>query len=385
VRLRSPRNPFVHPQTLLASLLAVSVVAAPAPRREAGPLPAALSDSTFWRLVTTMSEPGGFFRSDNFVSNEADYQRILGRLRTETPAGGVYMGVGPDQNFTYIVAQHPRMAFIVDIRRQALLQQLMYKALFEMSPTRAEFLSHLFARRLPPGLADTAPVAALLQAVYAARPDSALYAATLHAIDSGLTVRHGFTLSKDDLDGLAYIYDAFYEIGPDITYSGDPARGRMGRNMPGYAAMMEQTDSAGVNESYLGSEERYGVMKAFEAANLLVPVVGDFGGPKAIRAVGRYVRDHDARVTLIYTSNVEQYLFQSTDAWRNFYTNVATLPLAPGAVFIRALFNMGRYGGYGYRGGGMRGEMLVAPIARILTAFKAGKVQSYRDVIDLSR
>jgi len=153
----SHRTRFALPQTLLASLLALSVLAAPAPQRSLQPLPDRLADSTFWRLLTTMSEPGGCFRSDNFVSNGTNSQRILDRLQGATPPGGVYVGVGPDQNFTYIVALRPRMAFIVDIRRQAMLQQLMYKALFEMSPTQADFLAHLFSRPLDAGLCGDDP------------------------------------------------------------------------------------------------------------------------------------------------------------------------------------------------------------------------------------
>ncbi len=378
----SHRPRLAHPQTLLASLLALSVLAAPAPQHSRQPLPDRLADSTYWRLVTTMSEPGGFFRSDNFVSNETDYQRILDRLRAATPPGGVYVGVGPDQNFTYIVALRPRMAFIVDIRRQAMLQQLMYKALFEMSPTRADFLAHLFSRPLAAASDTSASATALLQAAYAAPPDSARYRANLGQIEDRLVHRHGFTLSADDLSGLAYVYDAFFGIGPDISYSGDPRRGRGGRWMPGYAAMMLQTDSAGANRSYLGSEARYRAIRDFEAANLLVPVVGDFGGPKAIRAVGTYVRAHEARVTTFYTSNVEQYLFRDADSWRRFYANVAAVPHDSGSLFIRAVF-----GGYGYgRGYGvLRGEMLVTPIDHILSAFRAGQIKGYWDVIARSR
>ena len=378
----SHRTLLAHPQTLLASLLALTVVAAPAPQRSLQPLPVRLADSTFWHLVTTMSEPGGFFRSDNFVSNETNYQRILNRLQAATTPGGVYLGVGPDQNFTYIVALHPRMAFIVDIRRQAMLQQLMYKALFEMSPTRASFLAHLFSRVLPAGLDTTASTTALFRALDASPPDSARYRANLGEIEDRLVHRHGFTLSDDDLAGLEYVYSAFFTIGPDISYSGEPRRGPGGRWMPGYAEMMLQTDSAGANRSYLGSETRYRAIRNFEAANLLVPVVGDFGGPKAIRAVGAYVRAHHATVTTFYTSNVEQYLFREADAWRRFYENVATVPHDSSSLFIRAVF-----GGYGYgRGYGvLRGEMLAAPIDRILSAFRDGRIKSYWDVIDLSR
>src|SRR5712671_526457 len=65
-------------------------------------LPGKLSDKEFWRLVGDFSESGGFFRSDNFLSNEGGYQRVIPTLRKTIESGGVYVGVGPEQNFTYI-------------------------------------------------------------------------------------------------------------------------------------------------------------------------------------------------------------------------------------------------------------------------------------------
>src|SRR5438132_4341902 len=96
-------------------------------------LPTRLSDEAFWKLVTDFSEPGGYFRSDNFVSNETMFQNVIPELKKTTKHEGVYMGVGTDQNFTYIVALQPKIAFIVDIRRQNMLHHLMYKALIELS------------------------------------------------------------------------------------------------------------------------------------------------------------------------------------------------------------------------------------------------------------
>src|SRR5439155_23512299 len=89
-------------------------------------LPARINDQTFWHLVVDLSEAGGFFRSDNLVSNETTFQHVIPELRQRTRAGGVYLGVGPDQNFTYITALRPQMAFIVDVRRQNMLQHLLY-------------------------------------------------------------------------------------------------------------------------------------------------------------------------------------------------------------------------------------------------------------------
>src|SRR5437764_9838575 len=114
-------------------------------------LPAQLSDEAFWNMVNEFSEPGGYFRSDNFVSNETTFQYVIKDLK-KTRAGGVYLGVGPDQNFTYIVAMQPKMAIIFDIRRQNVIQHLIYKALLEMSSDRADFVSRLFSRKRPAGL-----------------------------------------------------------------------------------------------------------------------------------------------------------------------------------------------------------------------------------------
>src|SRR5262245_51803203 len=96
-------------------------------------LPTRLTDEAFWKLVTDFSEPDGRFVSDNFVSNELATQHVLSDLTQDRKAGGAYLGVGPEQNFTYIAALRPKIAFIIDIRRQNMIEHLMYKALIELS------------------------------------------------------------------------------------------------------------------------------------------------------------------------------------------------------------------------------------------------------------
>src|SRR5262245_43187420 len=112
-------------------------------------LPLSLNNDEFWQLSTALSEPSGYFRSENLVSNEHTYQYVIPSLRAMVKPGGVYLGVAPDQNFTYMAAIRPRMAFILDIRRGNLLEHLMYKAIFELSVDRAEFVSRLFSRPRP--------------------------------------------------------------------------------------------------------------------------------------------------------------------------------------------------------------------------------------------
>ena len=60
--------------------------------------------------------------------------------------------------------------------------------------------------------------------------------------------------------------------------------------MVDYADLMSQTDGAGVGRSFLATEETFKMMKDLEEQNLLVPVVGNFGGPKALRSRGQVPR-----------------------------------------------------------------------------------------------
>jgi hypothetical protein len=178
-------------------LRAAFLVVALAPAAHAqSTLPSQLSDKDFWALVTDFSEPGGYFRSDNFISNEMGFLYPIPELKRTTRPGGVYLGVGPEQNFTYIVALQPKMAILFDIRRQMVVQQLMYKALFEMSADRADFLALLFSRLRPAGLDTATSAIALLTAYVDAVPDTAGYRKNLVAIKDWLTKKHGFALTS---------------------------------------------------------------------------------------------------------------------------------------------------------------------------------------------
>src|SRR5436189_6282330 len=48
-------------------------------------IPAQLSDEAFWSMVTEFSETGGYFRSDNFVSNETTVQYFIKGLKKAKP------------------------------------------------------------------------------------------------------------------------------------------------------------------------------------------------------------------------------------------------------------------------------------------------------------
>jgi hypothetical protein len=326
-----------RPSTLAGLIVVLAVVAwssGPAAGRR-GDLPERLTEQEFWRLTDDLSEPNGYFRSDNLVSNEQVFSRVLPDLVARAKPGGAYLGVGPEQNFTYIAALKPKIAFIIDIRRGNLHLHLMYKALFELATDRAEFLTRLFTRARPDGLTVESTARQLFAAFEMASPGpEATYRENLRAIEDVLVKKLKLPLPAEDVAGIGYVYRAFHVHGPAITWSTSTGgANRSGRGVT-YSALMTQTDLQGQGLSYLASEDSFQVVKSLEARNLIVPVVGDFGGPKAIRAVGAYLKDRGATVTAFYLSNVEQYLRQD-GKWNAFCRNSAALPLDEASVFIR--------------------------------------------------
>ena len=326
-------------QFVFATLMLIAQLAVSSPGRAADTLPAQLTDEEFWKLSTEFSEPDGTFRSDNLLSNEGYFQYVIPQLK-ESVKGQVYLGVGPEQNFTYIAALKPKMVFIIDIRRGNLDLQLLYKALFELSKDRAEFVSRLFSRKQPGSIGPASTVEEIFAAIANSPTNEQIYTENLKAIKDHLTKKHGFALSENDLDGIEWVYSNFQRFSIHINY-GSSGRGGFGSGVT-YVDLMTATDGMGVYRSYLANEENFNVMKSLEIKNLIVPVVGNFAGGKAIRSVGKYIKDKEGTIAAFYLSNVEQYL-QQDGIWDNFCRNVATLPLDASSTFIRSIRG-GRFG-----------------------------------------
>lgn len=324
---------------LIAALVAIVLtIPAPAIAQSRAQAPDSLTDAEFWKFFTTMSEPDGYFLSENFVSNEVSFQDVIPSLQRSLTRNGVYLGVGPEQNFTYIANLGPRMAFIFDIRRQNAMQHLLYKALFELSTTRAEFVSLLFSRPSVARFGQKIVVNALFDSATAAAPSDSAYKANLSAIVGLLTDKHGFALPKDDIASIEHVYGVFFAAGPEVNYgyrSGNP--GYVRSTYPSYGMLQAATNADSVQMAFLATEENYLAVRRLQLRNLIVPVVGDFGGPSAIRSVAKWLSEREMKVTAFYVSNVEQYLFREAGASERFYSNVSSLPIDTTSRFIRSV------------------------------------------------
>ena len=283
-------------------------------------LPGELGSEEFWRLSASLSEPAGSFaHSDNLVSNEVLFAHIVRLLR---PSGGVYIGVGPEQNFSYIARIRPALAFIIDIRSENRSLHFLYKALFELSVDRADFLSRLVSRERPQRLGPDSSVEELFRAYGDAAPSARLLSENVRNVRERLLETHRFPLSADETGWIEHVLEAFHAAGPDISYGRSRPESPAG---PSYRLLMTSTDIWGQPRSFLATEDGFTFVKSLHARNLIVPVVGDFAGPAAIRRTGEYIRQHGGVVRAFYASNVEVYLTKQQAA--AFCRNLEMLPV----------------------------------------------------------
>lgn len=308
-----------------------------------------ISAAEFSRIVTSFSEEEGYFLSDNLVSNEDGYLSVVKKMRDLHISGGAYIGVGPEQNFTYIAKVRPSIAFLIDIRRQAIIQHLMYKALFHLSRNRAEFLSRLLGRPLTgknaPG-AD-AGVGRLMEYFASAPVDIPYRISNLVAIERAIQTEFHFPLSKNDRTCLADMSKSFASEGVDITFQFRYSR-RGGWGMPSLRELIEMEGPDGKPGNFLANAEDYQFLRDLNERNRIIPVVGDFAGTKALKSIAGYLRDHEYKLSVFYTSNVEMYLFQN-GVFEDFVKNVNAIPVTPESIFIRSANNRGRWAAYGNR------------------------------------
>jgi len=308
-----------------------------------------LSDAEFRSLFADASELGGAFHADNFTSNEPHFANTAAALAKSGPHGGAYLGVGPEQNFHYIAAIRPAIALVFDIRRQAVMQHLLFKALFELSVDRVDFIARLFSLPAPDGLDRMASIDTIWRR-FGETPgtDRARLTANITEVESRLSRTHGLALSDEDLKSLEYVYEAYFRLGPAIDYAGDQQGLTTGST--NFVKLTSAVDDAGVPRSFLGTDEQYQFIKSLESRNLIVPIQADFGGPKAVRAAGDFLRARGVTVSAFYISNVEQYLFNPSmprarggqeinGGWRAFYANLAALPANDSTVILRVPYS----------------------------------------------
>ncbi|HKX27780.1 MAG TPA: hypothetical protein VJ302_08825 [Blastocatellia bacterium] len=338
-----------------------------------------LTGEQFAQLVEKFSEPNGYFDTDNLISNEASYLHVLGRMRQMKISGGAYLGVGPDQSFSYIAQIRPEIVFIVDIRRDNLLQHFLFKSLFQLSRNRMEYLCLLFGKPVPADLKtwDSRPIQEIVAYLEKAPAKRELLDGTRSTIQAAVK-NFGPKLETSELETIGRIHAAFFDGGLDLKFT---SKNRPPRHYyPSYRDLLLEKDLTGKLGNYLANEEDFLFLKSLEERNLVIPVVGNLAGDHALKSIAQFLAERGVRVSAFYTSNVEFYLMRGDDFDR-FAGNVKMLPRDEKSLLIRSYFN----GTWGYPHpqsvNGYYSTQLLQTMDSFIKEQGNGGYQSYTDVI----
>lgn len=344
------------------------------------PIAQVAAPASFAALVQQLSESGGDFGGDNLISNEQSYLQVMPALEQLHVTGGAYIGVGPDQNFSYIAQIHPTVAFIIDIRRDNLLLHLLFKALFALAPTRAEYLS-LLTGRPPPDHLDGwrgAPVDKLIDYIDATRPISEADRRAVRARLDTQIARTGVPLSPADRDTIDGFHRAFIDRGLSLVFQ---VRGQGVRDYyPTLRELLRETDRRGRQLSYLAADAAFDVVRTLEQRDLIVPVVGDVSGRHALAGIAGAIRQRGETLSAFYISNVEFYLYRD-GSFPAYVENLKQLPRNERSAMIRSVFPGGFPGRPPQAVPGYYSTSLVQPLGAMLTDLAAGKYRSYVDLV----
>lgn len=367
----------VHARLVARGILLAAVVAVVACRGPAAQQVQARS--AFAQRIAELSEPGGFFDTDNLISNEASYLHAVSGLRALNVAGGAYLGVGPDQNFSYIAAVRPNIAFIIDLRRENMLLHLMFKALFEIADTRIEYLGLLFGapvREDAAAWAD-AELEQLVAYVDSVGARQASIDAARALVDSAVA-SFRIPLSDGDWTTIDRFHRTFVRAGLSLRFH---TTGRAPRfYYPTYRELLLERDRTGRRENFLASADAFRYVKDLHERDLIIPVVGDLTGDHALRAIGRLLAEQGEYVSAFYVSNVEFYLFRS-GSFPRFVDNVRALPWDERSVVIRSVFR----GPFGFSHPqsvpGYYSTQLLGSLSRLVQGFADGAYLTYWDLV----
>jgi hypothetical protein len=307
-----------------------------------GYAPPELTAAELVRLSESLSEPDGPFFSENLISNETSQMHVAESLQRRGQRGAAYIGVGPEQNFSYIALLEPRLAFVVDIRRDNALLHWLYKVIFAEAQSRTHFLALLLGRDFdktqdPGSGATIEQVLAVVERL--TRSADAAFEQRHAIIVNRIAGDYGVRLTKRDRDAFFRMHRAFRKKGLDQRFS---VLGNAGeRSYPPFRQLLSVTDAAGQPRSFLASEQSFLRVQRMQHENRVVPVVGDFAGPHALKAIAQELARRDLPVGVFYVSNVEQYLAEP-GKWRRWVANVDALPSNERSVFVRTYLEQGR-------------------------------------------
>ncbi|QDV35370.1 LIC_10091 family protein [Tautonia plasticadhaerens] len=323
-------------------------------------------DATFAEVIRTLSEPEQGPHGDNFLTNEDSFPRPCGELGRRAAPGGVYLGVGPDQNFTYVAHCDPSLAFVLDYRRRNLRLHLLHKALFMLSDDRVSYLTRLTCRRPGPMAAD--PTADQLVGAFEASPfDEPLLGRTRAEVTALL--RPLGVLGEREWDDLATIQARVAGPGMGARFLALPI-------YPTFGELIRTPDRDGRPAHLLATEEAYRAVRDAQRLDRVLPLVADLAGDGALPRLAEWLRERGLPVSVLYVSDVEFFLLRA-GRFDAYLANLERLPRAEGALIVRTST---REIDHPERVLGDSSTTIARPLSRFLDEARAGRIRTPDDL-----
>ncbi len=322
-------------------------------------------DESLARVVAELSEPETGKPADNLVTNEDSFASVADRLDRLGP-GGVYLGVGPDQNLTYLAHARPRLAFVLDFRRRNALLNFFHKALFALARDRAGYLERLLARKAARLPADPS-ADELVAAFEGVEMDRGRLDATISDVAGYL--RPLGVIAESEWSEIATIQAKLAGPGLNARFLALPMYPTLGR-------LIRSKDRLGHPAHFLAREEWYQVVRDAQIGDRVIPLVGDFAGPSALPKLADWLRRRALTVSVFYVSDVEFFLLRS-GKFPSYVANLSRLPWSDGAVLIRTST---REIPHPERMPGDSSTTILRPIAPFLEAAKSERIKTLEDL-----
>ncbi len=332
----------------------------------------AQTDNNFSNIIKQLDDPPtGPSSADNLMTNEDSIASIVDQISKEVPKGQVYLGVGPDQNYSLMAQVEPSYGFILDYRKKNQLLHLFQKALVEISADQQTYLENFWGRNfpeLPLGLND---LENRLKTIAHQPVNESLLQSTKEKVRK--TISKWNLLNEQEFQEIATIQSRLAGPGPD-------ARFLALKMYPTLGSLITMPSRSGQPSHWLGSEPSYACIRRLHVSSRILPIVGDWAATGSIRRLSGYLKSNQLQVGCIYMSDVEFFLLRG-GLFQKYIEKLAELPLHPDSRIIRTSTREIRHP---ERIPGRSSTTIVRPLRRFLEIAKAGKIKVWDDLFGVS-
>jgi hypothetical protein len=317
-------------------------------------------------VIEVLSEPETGRPADNLMTNEDSFPRVCGELARRAPAGGVYVGVGPDQNLTYLAHARVELGFVVDYRRRNLRLHLLHRALLALAADRAGYLSRLTARSLRDVGKET-DGAGLVAAARRAAWDQKQFDREVREVRRYLEPLR--IVQEEEWSDLRTIHARLSGPGVEARFLALPM-------YPTLGDLITTTDREGRPAHFLAAEGLYATLRSLQCEDRVIPLVGDLGSPGTLGRIGAWLRERSLGVSVVYLSDVEFFLLRG-GRYEGLVQGLEALPRLEGAVLLRTSTREIRHP---QRVKGDSSTTIVVSLQEAISAWRGGKVRGADDL-----